>query len=73
MKSPSVALYPAALILCITSSEKGSAGHARELSLLLSAILPRLQEEKPFKLKKKVTAAEQSLRGALSSGKDSLV
>lgn len=73
MKSPSVALYPAALILWITSSEKGSAGRAGELCHLLSAILPRLQEEKPLKLKKKVTVAEQSLWGALSSGKDSLV
>lgn len=73
MKSPSVALYPSALILWITSSEKRSAGHARELSHLLSAVRPRLQEEKPLKLKKKVMVAEQSLWGALSSGKDSLL
>ena len=73
MKSPSVALYPAVLILWITGSEKGSAGHTRELSHLLSAILPRLQEEKPLRLKIKVMVAEQSLWGALSSGKDSLV
>lgn len=73
MKSPSVALYPAVLILWITSSEKGSAGHAREPSQLLSATLLQPQEEKPLKLKKRVMVTEKSLWGVLISGKDSLV
>lgn len=73
MKSPSVALYPAALIPWITSSETGSAGHVRESSPLLSATLPRLQEEKLLKLKKRVVATAKSLWGVLMSGKDSLV
>lgn len=73
MKSPSVALYPAALIPWITSSEKGSAGHVGEPSQLLSATLPRLQQEKPLKLKKRVMVTEKPLWGVLISGKDSLV